>query len=88
MRIGTYASKMVSAAEACHVLVEGGQLAEDDQQHHGQAEPGDQADRPPPGEPGLVEHDLAERGAPRWVAGSGSASAFMPLLLPCAGAFR
>jgi hypothetical protein len=47
------------------VPVERGQLAEDDQQKHGNADAADQADRPPPGQPGLVERDVAERGTPR-----------------------
>ena len=46
-------------------LAEAGYRAEDDQQYHGQGDAGDQAGRLPPGEPGLVEHDLPEGGTPR-----------------------
>jgi len=45
--------------------VEAGQLAEDDRQHDGQADAADHVRRLPPDEPGLVEHDLAERGGSR-----------------------
>jgi D-alanine-D-alanine ligase len=45
-------------------LAERGYQAEDHQQHHRDGSAADQAGRLPPGEPGLVEHDLPEGGTP------------------------
>ena len=84
IRTGTYASNMVSPPRLGERLLERGQLAEEDQQQHGEGDPADQAERPPPGEPGLIQDDLAERGTRCRSSGSESVSeSVMPLLLPC-----
>ncbi len=82
-RIGTYSIERSEPAKVCGGLVEHGQLAEDDQQQHGDGDTADQADRPPPGEPGLVDYDLSERGTRQRSAAAAVCSELMSVLLPC-----